>query len=223
MNEMRKLMEAVQHLNEESVLVNIAREVSDWCGEVITPEDLAVYSDGMSYAILCKPTGEQFLYSSDGEGGWELEDADFGRWPPKVHAHYGTALRKVTEQKLDEYFARVGEDTVGSVFGKVLGMLDLNESEDLEYEPEYLLSLGFEEAAESLEAMVDEVMVLKDALQPIWNEPLNNEDILIDIENRATDHLEANYDDEAEYIETVLASIDSAIDIFAGIASGAEY
>jgi len=217
MNEMRKLMEAVKNLNEEpqSPLEFFANEVSEYCGENISPQDLEVYSDGMSYAILCKATDEQFLYSDNTYGEGELEPAEFDSWPPKIHGHYGTALKKVTEQKLDEYFVRVGEDTVGSVFNTILGMLDNDVSEDLEFEPEYLMvNLGFIEAGEQALALSEQVDELKKDLLPIWNEKVTNEEALNEL--AYFPHLETTdaYDSEEDYLEYVIPSYKAAIEAF---------
>lgn len=214
MNEMRKLMEAVQQLDEapKSPLEFFANEVSEYCGENIGPKDLEVYTDGMSYAILCKATDEQFLYSDNIYGEGELEPAEFDQWPPKVHAHYGTVLRKVTEARLDEYLLQTGQ-TIGEVFDTVLGSLDAEKRGTEEFEPNYLESLGFMDAASDMEDMVDDVMTLKADLQPIWNEAVVNDGLLDHLLSVAY-HLEASseYDSEEDYLDSVVPSYEKTIE-----------
>jgi hypothetical protein len=214
MNEMRKLMEAVRQLDETPVspLEFFANEVSEYCGEPIGPEDLEVYSDGMSYAILCKATDEQFLYSDNIYGEGELEPAEFNSWPPKVHGHYGTALTKVTEERIDEYLLQTGM-TLGEVFDAVLGSLDADKRGTEEFEPHYLESLGFMDAASTMEDMVDDVTELKNEMQPHWNETVDNDELLDELLGVAY-HLEASseYNDEEDYLETIVPSYEKTIE-----------
>lgn len=218
MNEMRKLMESVQALNEDALLVRIAREIHDYIGEPAQPEDLEVYGDGMSYAVLFKPTGEQFLYSKNDDDMFELEDADFRVWPPKVNPAFGTALTKISEKKqLNEYFVKRGMK-VGEIFTTILGPLDIQarDAGEENFEPDYLRSLGFEEAADQLEELVDEVIGIKLELQDVWNKPVRNQEIIDELEG-VTWHLEASgeYDDEEFYIDEVIPSFEQAIELFA--------
>lgn len=96
MSEMRRLMEAAQTLSESSgMLAHLAKELGRFIGEVNGPEDIEAFTDGDTFAVRVKVTGEEFLYSGD-NGEWEFEDAEFQSWPPQVNPAFGTVMSQVT-------------------------------------------------------------------------------------------------------------------------------
>lgn len=95
---MRDLMDKIKSLDEmydappKADMNTVARELEEVYGTV-TLDDLDVYSDGQSYAIMHKPTEDVYLYAVNDENEWELEEAEVSSWPPK--ALYGAVATKV--------------------------------------------------------------------------------------------------------------------------------
>lgn len=125
-------------------------------------------------------------------------------------------MRKLMEAvQLNEYFVKRGM-TVEEVFSTILGTIDPTdrENDSEEFEPTYLRSLGFRDAARMVIPLTKRVASIKKSLQPIWDQPAVNEEALDLLDNLP--HLEAleEYNHEDLYIENVVPSFDRAIEIF---------
>lgn len=95
----KKLIETIEDLFEaQSVLQQIADALWMYVeeGETISPADLEVYSDGMSYAVRHTPSGNEFLFDSSGITEDNVEEVEFTAWPPETMGLYGNIPVKVT-------------------------------------------------------------------------------------------------------------------------------
>lgn len=223
MNDMRKLMETVAPLFEEQAF-DILSSLEEYLGTTVSSEDVDAYSDGNSFAILYRPTEEYFLVSKNEEDEFELEDAEFASWPPSVHSHYGTQLRKITlesKKLLREFFIKSGW-TVGEIFKEIFGGLAITgRTEDNEVN--YLQSLGFDDAAREVLDLQTQILQVREDLKPYWKMRINDKQWISETESIAGPYLEASeaYEDEESYMEDVVPTIEFMIehfDILAGVA-----
>lgn len=127
-------------------------------------------------------------------------------------------MRKLMEAvQLNEFFVRAGM-TVEEIFSTILGQLDPTDRQNdtEEFEPNYLRSLGFKEAARQVMPLTKRVARIKKSLQPIWNQKAVNQQIIAILDS--CPHLEATeeYDEEDDdmYIEYVIPSFIEAIETF---------
>ena len=96
MNEMNGNCSGLDRVpGDDCMLAHLAKELGRFIGEVNGPEDIEAFTDGDTFAVRVKATGEEFLYSRD-NGEWEFEDAEFQSWPPQVNPAFGTVMSQVT-------------------------------------------------------------------------------------------------------------------------------
>lgn len=79
-----RLFEIHGRIQPKEVLQQIANVISTTTYLQVTPEDLEVYWDGISYAVSIKDEEElYFLFANNEISEDNIEEAEFTSWPPR--------------------------------------------------------------------------------------------------------------------------------------------